>query len=392
MRSLVFAALLAASASADAASKSVLILIDGQAAEHLGDLTRQYRSQLHGEGWTTKLQYFPRWTGSFATNDWPGINRISNYIAQAGCACVQFIGSPPPVMTGGHNYDGHPEHRRMVSYWPYACTNLTYTDNTSWNMEGTVQGYASLIATNNPGDGIPDQTYGMLAYPLCILNATRLTAGSDNFPSGYLAGQLAQTSVPEGDALRRYMTNNLAYRRSLSSFPATGQIVASSWLNYSTVVNSNTLVTISANSSYAGVTNGWLYAADYMATFCPAYVTAGGVWSRFFWVNTYKSYCMEDANGEGYYRRFLFNTYTDGPVALVSSWCMGANSAQFFWLARSGDQTVADAIRSSVARYGVLDFGFPLAGDVTLPLLSSQTIGPKPLVTTVDSLTVNAIQ
>lgn len=375
-----------------AAEKSVLLLIDDQAASYLGDLVRQYQTQLRGEGWRSKLQYFPRWTGSYATNDWPGINRISNYVAEAGCYALQIIGSAPPIITGSAAYDGH-EQRCITTLWPYACSNIVYTDLTDWSMPGTVQGLPSLIATNVAGDGRPDQYYGALAHPMCVLDASRLTATSDTFTSGYLVGQVAQTAIDEGDALRRYMTNNLAYRRKLMSFPSTGQIVqGSTWLNSATITASNTLVAISVSgNSYAAVTNGWLYHSDYMMTLSPNWVDSSGNWTRVFWANVFKSYCYENANGQGFYRRLLFNSYTDGPLALVSGWSQGANSNQFIWLASSSCTTVADAVVYSVTRYGVCDFAFPLAGDVTLPILSSLTVGPK-LGTQMGTLIVGSFQ
>ncbi len=378
MRSILCGLLCALSIQAAAAQRSVLIMIDDQASDFLGDVIRQYTAQLNGEGWVTKLKFFKRWTGSYATNDWAAISQISNAIVQANCSALQFVGSPPPIVTASAAYDGH-EQRCITTYWPYACSNLVYTDTINWSMPGTIGGNPSIIATNVAGDGRPDQYYGSLARPMCILNAARLTATSDVFASGFKAGAVAQTAIDEGDALRRYFTNNLAYRRKLMSFPATGQIVqGSTWLNSSTVIASNTLVTVTVSgSSYAGVTNGWLYHSDYMMTLSPNWVDASGNWTRVFWANVFKSYCYEDANGQGFYRRLLFNSYTDGPLALVAGWCQGSTSGQFFWLAKSSDQTVADAIWSSVNRYGVCDFTFPLAGDVTLPLLPSLTVGPR---------------
>jgi hypothetical protein len=56
-------------------------------------------------------------------------------------------------------------------------------------------------------------------------------------------------------------------------------------------------------------------------------------------------------------------------------------------MGKASDSTIADAITSSAARYGVMPFEFVLEGDVTLPLKNS-SVFPKPTTATIGTLTV----
>lgn len=356
-----------------APAKDLLLLIDSEVGSKLGPVLPEWETQVRSEGWRITERYFPRWRGSYATNDWRLLNILSNWVSSGTWDAVQVLGHAAPLMSGSANPDGH-EARRQVTHQWLACSNLVFTDSTTWSMPGTVAGLPSLIGTNVPGDGIPDQTGGTFARPVSVLDAAGLTASSGTFATGYLAGQQAQVDVDEGPALRRYFTNNLAYRRGLISYPVTGLVRSDSWFNYSTVISSNTAATLTAgSSSFAGLTNQWIYHASYSGTLCPDFVTDTGTWTRTLVAVVYKSYCMEDASGLGFYRRLLFPGVSDAPIALVSGWAQGNNSAQFFWLAKASDATVADAIRSSWARYGAVDFSFPIAGDLTLPLGTRQS-------------------
>lgn len=351
---------------------ALLIITEPTARGHAGPLFDQWVAQIQREGTFSPIvvRELHRWAGGWTTNDWTAINRISNEIARVNPAAVQLVGRHAPLMTGGHAVDGH-QTRRIVTYMAYGCTNMVYTDSTAWDMEGTIGAYDSPLGTNQPGDGIPDQTFGTFGRPVCVLDASGLTysAVAGTFATGYLAGQNVQPAVDEGDALRRYLTNNLVYRQQGWTVTETGYIRSDQWLSGSTVTATNNSVTWSSGTdSFAGRTDRWLLYGIDPPIWSPNFVTAEGVWTRVFWAQVYKSYCMEVANGASVFARHLFPGFAEAPIALVGSWGHGNSTAAFFWFARATDVTVADAIQTSAVRTGAMPFEYPIQGDLTLPI------------------------
>ncbi len=368
---------------------SVLILTEPTARGYAGPTFDRWIAQLHVEGWNTIVREAPsRWNGNYATNAWPLLNWMSNEVARVSPSAVQVFGHLPPLMTGGQNVDGH-EVRRAVTYMWLGCTNLAFTDTVNWtNMVGTVAGLPSLIATNVPGDGIPDQINGTFARPVAVLDAANLISTAGNFASGYLAGQPYQPAIDESYWLKCYLTNNLLYRQSQLPLSTNGYIRTDAWLNYVAVLATNTAVSwIGGSTNAPGLTNKWLHSNNQLSLFSPELVDASGNWSFHLFVNSYKSYTFEDANGQGCYRRFLFPGFAPRPIALNSGWGQGASAPQFFWMGKASDNTIADAITSSATRYGTMPFEFVLEGDVTLPLKNSSVL-PKPTTATIGTLVI----
>ena len=352
---------------------SLLILTEPTARGYAGPAFDAWVAQIIREGWSVSVRESPRrWGGNFTTNDWSQLNWMSNEVARANPDAVQLFGSLAKLKTGGHQADGHEDRCILTHHW-LGCTNLAFTDSLNWsNMVSfpVEPAIPNSIGTNAPGDGIPDQIYGTFSIPVSSIDASGLTSQAGNFASGYLAGQPYQPAIDEGYWLRCYLTNNISYRQRGWTVTETGHIDSAGWLNSSTITATNNSVTWTVNgSSVPGSTDRWVYDNVDLTAWSPDYVTAGGTWMRAFWLNTYKSYCQEDANGQGMYRRALFPGFAPRPLALVSGWSQGANSAQFFWMSRATNSTVADAIRSSAVRYGgVIPFEMPLAGDLTLPM------------------------
>ena len=371
---------------------ALLILTEPTARGYAGPAFDAWVAQIIREGWSVSVREAPRrWGGNFSTNDWDQLGWMSNEVARANPDAVQLFGSLAKLKTGGHQADGHEDRCILTHHW-LGCTNLVFTDTLNWsNMVSfpVEPAIPNSIGTNAPGDGIPDQTYGTFSIPVSSIDASGLTSQAGNFASGYLAGQPYQPAIDEGYWLRCYLTNNLSYRQRGWTVTETGHIDSAGWLNSATVTATNNSVTWTVNgSSVPGSTDRWVYDNVDLTAWSPDFVTAGGTWTRAFWLNTYKSYCQEDANGQGMYRRALFPGFADRPLALVSGWSQGANSAQFFWMSRLTNATAADAIRSSAIRYGgVIPFEMPLAGDLTLPMHA--VTQSSPARATVGILTVN---
>lgn len=352
---------------------SLLILTEPTARGYAGPVFDQWLAQIVREGWSVSVREAPRrWGGNFSTNDWDQLGWMSNEVARANPDAVQLFGSLAKLKTGGHQADGHDDRCILTHHW-LGCTNLVFTDTLNWsNMVSTPidPHIPNSIGTNAPGDGIPDQTYGTFSIPVSSIDASGLTSQAGNFASGYAAGQPYQPAIDEGLWLRIYLTNNLSYRQRGWTVTETGHIDSAGWLNSSAVTATNNSVTWTVNgSAVPGANDRWVYDNVDLSSFSPDFVTSGGTWLRCFWVVTYKSYCQEDANGQGLYRRFLFPGFTTRPLALFSAWAQGQNSSQFFPFSRLTNSTVADAIRSSAVRYGgVIPFEMPFAGDLTLPM------------------------
>lgn len=370
---------------------SLLILTEPTARGLAGPVFDQWVAQIVREGWTVAVREAPRRRGSdLSTNDWPLLNWMSNEVARANCDAVQLYGSLAWLKTGGAQPDGHDDRCILTHHW-LGVSGLTFTDTLNWSnmVSAPIDNHIpNSIGTNAPGDGIPDQIYGTFSIPVSSIDASGLTATAGNFASGYLAGQPYQPAIDEGYWLRCYLTNNLSYRQRGWSVTETGHIDSSGWLNSAAVTATNNSVTWTVDgSSVPGATYRWVYDNQDLTLWSPDFVTAGGTWMRAFWVNTYKSYCQEDANGQGMYRRFLFPGFADRPLALMSGWSQGANSAQFFWTSRLTNATVADAIRSSAVRFGgIIPFEQPIAGDLTLPMHAVTQAAPA--TATVGTLTI----
>lgn len=373
----------------------LLVLTEPTARGHLGTLIDTWRRKVISEGnWTeVVIVDLPRWTGTYAINDWPGLNRMSDVVASFQPSAVQIIGRLPPLMSGGHNQDGHDVRRIVNDHW-LGCTNLVFTDTLDWGMPGT----ASLISTNIPGDGIPDQTQGYFSIPVCRLDASGLTAVAGNFAAGYLAGTPYQPAIDEAYWLRCYMTNNLAYRNKQWTVDETGVFgMPCCWFNSATISSANPSVTWSSvtDTVLGGGRWRWMYDSLETSLVSPGLFTAEGVPARVFWNNIFKSYCMEIANGQGTYVRRLFPGYVNQPLALISGWCQGGSGQTALWVGTAANVTVADAIRTSIVRYsgGSPPYTYPftgwLAGDLSLPM-DAITQDPRPEAS-IGDLTVGTV-
>lgn len=370
---------------------SVLILTEPTARGLAGADFDRWTAQMRREGWSVTVREAPRrWGRDWATNDWPLLNWCSNEVVRSDPDAVQLFGSMPLLMTGEHAADGHAKRRITTHQWLGCIPGLTLTDTENHTGMGYDAGLISpLLATNVAGDGIPDETYGTFVRPVCSIDASGLTYAAGTFASGYLSGTNYQPAIDEGLALRRYLTNNLAYRQRVWAVTETGYIRSDAWLNYATVTATNNSVSWTAGaSSVAGRTDRWIHHGHELGTWSPNLVTAGGAFLKCFAVQLYKSYGAEESVGQATYRRHLFPGWHTEPLALVAGWGNGNSGAGFFWIGTAANSTVADAIASSAVRFGgSISFEYPLAGDVTLPFDNAGILA-KPGTAVVSTLTI----
>jgi len=355
---------------------TLLVLTEPTARGYCGPVLDEWAREVNREGlFSVVIRELPRWTGSWATNDWPGLNRMSNEVVRFQPSAVLIVGRLPRLKTGGHALDGHEMRCIITDAW-LGCTNITFTDTDSWGMPGTVAGVSSAIGSNEPGDGIPDETSGTYARAVSRIDASGMTSAAGNFGSGYLIGQPYRPAIDEGEWLRRYFTNNIALRRGQWTTDNTGHINSSSWFNSADISAANTAVSWTSGSASgpAGGSYRFVYDSLELQDFSPNWITAGGTPLRALWTVNYKSYQMELPDGVGAYQRRLFPGVIDQPWAMVSGWCVGAFGADPYWVQASADATVADSIRTSAKTYSggteppTCQWGFPIAGDLSLPV------------------------
>lgn len=389
-RFLAFLALCWCAFTADGAS--LLVLTEPTARGLAGGVFDRWLAQVQREGWAVTVRELPRWGGDWSSNDWPTLNRMSNEVVRVDPDAVQLVGHLPWLVTGEHAVDGHAKRCITTHQWLACVPGLTLTDTDNHTGMGYDAGLTSpLVATNVAGDGRPDETYGTFVRPVSFIDAAGLTYSSGTFASGYIAGTNVQPAIDEGLWLRRYFTNNLAYRQQRGwVVTETGYIRTDGWLNYATVTGTNTSVSwTTGTASLAGRTDRWIHHSHELGIWSPNLVTAEGVWTRVFFAQMFKSYGMEESVGQATYRRHLFPGFADAPLALVAGWGLGsASSAVFFWMAKSTDATVADAITSSATRYsGVMPWEYPIVGDLTLPMDNAELF-PTPGAATVGTLII----
>jgi hypothetical protein len=371
---------------------SLLVLTEPTARGLAGGVFDRWLAQVQREGWTVTVREVPRWGGDWSVQDWTTLNRMSNEVVRVDPDAVQLVGHLPWLKTGEHSVDGHATRCITTHQWLSCLPGLTLTDTANHTGMGYDAGLTSpLVATNLAGDGIPDETYGTFVRPVSFIDAAGLTYASATFASGYLAGTNVQPAIDEGLWLRRYFTNNLAHRQQ-RGWPVTetGYCRTDGWLNYATVTATNNSVSwTTSTASLAGRTDRWIHHSHELGIWSPNLVTDEGVWARVFFAQIFKSYGMEESVGQATYRRHLFPGWTDAPLALVAGWGLGsASSAVFFWMAKSTDATVADAITSSATRYGgVMPWEYPIVGDVTLPMDNAELF-PTPGAATVGTLII----
>lgn len=373
-RFLAFLALCWAAFTADGATRTLLILEDQTAVGLCGKVYRDWTHQIVHEGWTVTRVPITRWDRNWASNDWVSLNRMSNAVTWAQPDAVLIFGCLPYLQTAGHAADGHLSRRIHTDAW-LGCTNLVFTDDDDWGLTDT----SSVIGTNRPNDGFPDEFFGNFSVPVSRIDASGLTAiggAGSTFAAGYLAGTQIYQATDEGDALRRYTTSNVAYRRKVFAFAEAGRLEVAMWANAATVTAANTAVswtTGAAANSFAGLTNRWSYVGTEWGQASPNYITAEGVAKLSFGHVVYKSYHMDDHPASGQFlRRPLFPGWWPRPLAFMSFWGYGVVSQDPYWTGTAADQTAADMIRTSVRRSsggGVLcrwDRHW-VHGDLTLP-------------------------
>lgn len=372
MKHLIASIVLLASFACGAAAKTLTLLADPQAVSGAGSVYRAWVNQIISEGWKVHEVPVERWDRNFATNHWRLLNRMSNAVARTSPDAVQIFGSLPYLLTGEHSSDGHSSDRRIIATDAWlGCTNLVMDDVLDWDLT------LPIGASNVPGDGKPDLIEGWFHIPVSRIDAAGMLAvggAGSTFSSGYLAGVQVYQAIPEGEWLRRYLTNDIAYRRQHFSFDAKGRI-DTGWLNSSAIPPLNTSVTWTtgaAASSFAGISNLLAYVGFEIGLSSPNFITADGTPSFFLLLDVFKSYHMDEEGSGQHLRRPLFPGWIDRPLALVTTWGTGFYGANPYWAGATADSTIADFITSSVSQSS----GAPrvakfyrhwINGDLTLP-------------------------
>lgn len=378
MRSCLALLLFALGLPALGATRTLLLLEDQTAVGLCGRIYRDWLAETTAAGWRIRTVPVARWDRNWASNHWVSLGRMSNAVAEAQPDAVLIFGSLPYLQTAVHAIDGH-EYRRIHTDAWLGCTNLLFTDSVLHFTEGTVGGLPSVVGTNAPGDGFPDQAGAPFSIPVSRIDAAGLSAfggAGSTFASGYLAGVQILQASDEGDGLRRYLTNVVAYRRREFAFAEAGRIEGA-WLNPATITGLNSAVTWTTGagaSSFAGLTNRWAYVGSEWGLASPNYITSGGTAALSCGHVTYKSYHMEEADGSSRMRRPLFPGWWPRPLALVTMWGYGAFGVNPYWAGQAPDETVADVIRSSVVQASgtntptALFYLHWINGDLTLPV------------------------
>lgn len=351
----------------------LLVLTEPVARGYLGTMFDDWIYQIRREGeWATvHVIECPRFTGGFSSNSWATLNYMSNAVRRLNPSAIQIVGRLPGLRTGGFAPDGH----NVRCSWDYSwlgCTNLTFTDTTSWGMAGT-----TVMESNTAGDGSPDELVGTFSVPVAVIDFSGMAtnSGGGTFSSGYLAGQGTCRAIDESYALRSYFTNDLAYRRQVWTNALTGLVYSSIGIA-SQVSSSNSFLSWTSTgnqTNFGGSNSKMIYEQLTLSEFSPNYVNGAGSWARAFWSVGSKSYNWEQYEGTGsesgvkFPLRRLANGYSVNPVSLVYSW-MKHNVSPPRWFVGSSDVTVADAIRTSAAaQSGTISFDISnVFGDLTL--------------------------
>lgn len=349
----------------------LLVLIEPTARGYAGEALERVIREDRRAGWNVIVREIPRWTGTWATNDWRLLNIMSNEVRRFCTTtndAVILFGKLPFLQTGGHQDDGHYLRRVATDGW-LGCSSLELTDTGDWMALGMDS--SDIMASNRVADGFPDQLNGTFFIPVTRVDASDMGALPTNYvyASGYLAGQQFQPAINEGYWLRNYLTNVWQYQTRQWTVTETGLIDngASAWSTGSSGIQSaNSAITWTANSTATapqGGTYRFVYDANTPELWSPDFITSGGTPLRAFWIITYKSYEMEVWNAARPPMRRLFPGVINQPFSLVASWCRG-NLASPYFRSRASDSTVFDVIRSSAA--GTVDFRYNVYGWGTL--------------------------
>jgi hypothetical protein len=359
---------------------TLLVLTEPAARNFAGLALERVINEDRRAGWTVIVREIPRWTGTWATNDWRLLNIMSNEVATFCTSTndsVIVFGKLPMLQSGGQNEDGHNLRRITTDVW-LGCINLTFTDSSDWmalGMDSSV-----ILSSNRVADGFPDQTTGTFFIPVTRVDASDMGSTAGNFASGFLAGQPYLPAINEGEWLRRYLTNVWQYQTRQWTVTETGFIDngGSAWSTGSSSIQAaNTAVTWTANSTATttqGGTYRFVYDANTAELVSPNFITAGGTSLRAFWINRYKSYEMEVYSSVRHPLRNLFPGVIDRPFSLVASWCAG-NVTDPYFRSRNANETVFGVIRSAAASNGAADFRRNVYGWGTL-LVDQPTATP----------------
>ena len=377
MKALIFWLLLAFSSRAG----TVLILTEPTARGLAGRDFDRWVVQIQREGWTPIVREGERWTGSVVSNDWRLLNWQRDEVARIQPDAVQIFGRLARLKTGVHNKDGHGGRCILTDSW-LSPNDVVFSDSGDTGTTAFA-GVDPLIVTNKPNDGIPDQVnWPSFQRPVVRLDASGMTSTAGNFSGGYLDGQPHTPAIDEGYWLRCYLSNNIAYRRGEWTTPTNGFIDSTIWTDYTRITSTNKSVAwTNGGWTVAPGQYRWYYSQTERHLHTLHTVSSNGVWTRPVVTILYKSYQMEDTDGQRHLARWMFPGFVNHPISLNIGWCYGSFGVNPFYSGRAGDVTIADVIRSSVLRAGNGDTPFDawLYGDVTLPL--APVVAPGAVVT-----------
>lgn len=323
-----------------------------------------------------------RWDRNWTNQNWSGLNAMSNEVARIQPTHIQIVGSLPMLVSGSHIDDGHEWRCRTSDNW-LGCTNLVFYDSTN-HTEQTGFDAAHLLNRNNAGDGRPDNDEGWFSIPVFRIDFAGVAQPGDDstWSSGCTAGTNKQAALDEGFCLRAYFTNSLAYRTGIWTNTATGLVTGTLWVggagdldskaatNFSTQLNWTRSSTATApgtarvyydNWDNTEVSNLWDGSCNApRALICFRYRS----WQMEFW--------WSYAAGQ---RAIGMAWNTPNPAFLIYAWTkhnQGVSGTGPDWVVGPSDKIAFDFIGTSVARLGTgkINFGRPVLGDGTLPLVA----------------------
>lgn len=323
-----------------------------------------------------------RWDRNWTNQNWPALAAMSNEVSRVAPTHIQIFGSLPMLVSGSHIDDGHEWRCRTSDNW-LGCTNLVFYDLTNHTEQSGFDS-SHVLNRNTVGDGRPDNDEGWFYAPVFRLDFAGVARPGDDtqWTAGCPAGTNKQSALDEGFCLRAYLTNNLAYRTGLWTNTATGLVTGTLWVGGPADAESKVATNFSSQLVWTrtGTPTAPGTARVYYDNWDNSEVSA--LWDgscnapRALICFRYRSWGMEFWWNYAAGQRAIgmaWNTPT--PAFLIYAWTrhnQGVGGTGPDWVVGPSDRIAADFVATSIARLGTgkINFGRPILGDCTLPLVA----------------------